>query len=150
LGKFTPIDLQSVSQATPKPKAPWRGANRAAIVAALVSVATAATSAPVSASDLYVPLNDGSYLLIPLGFIAFIAFAAVVVVAIAYVSNTPPQQPPSPEEYDQRAAEYRAKSRMLEAEAAYDDSRAKAALKKQEVKDVEDFLRDVRSKPMRR
>jgi hypothetical protein len=117
-------------------------------LAAMVGLTAPAvlTVTPAAAQYYARPHDDGS------GFVLFcivsvLGFGIFYAIYKAVFEQHPP---PSPEEYDQQAAAYRAKSRMLEAEAAYDDSRAKAALKKQELKDVEDFLRGVRSKSARR
>lgn len=60
--------------------------------------------------------------------------------------SAPPAPPPSPEDFDQEAALYRARSRAFDAQAAHDDSRARAALKKEELQEVEDFIKAQRTK----
>jgi hypothetical protein len=145
LGKFTPTDLQSVSEVLPK----LMGLCRRKWGAAIVGLMTPAvlTVTPATAQYYYTrPDDDGS------GFILF-CIVSVVGFGITYAiykAVFEQHPPPSPEEYDQQAAAYRAKARALDAEAAYDDSRAKAALKKQELKDVDEFLRDLHSKSSRR
>jgi hypothetical protein len=119
----------------------------------VASILTAICFSTTARADMYLPVGDDRYLALPSGLILTILIGGSIFAAlcmIGVVSGSPPAPPPSPEEYDQRAAEYRAKSRMLEAEAAYDDSRAKAALKKQELKDVAEFLRGLHSKSTRR
>jgi len=124
----------------------WQLRKPAAHLIATTLMLMTITTTPAAAQYYVRPHNDNS------GFVLFcIVFAlGFGIIYAVYKAVFEQHPPPSPEEYDQQAASYRAKARMLDAEAAYDDSRAKAALKKQELKDVDDFLRGVRSKSARR
>lgn len=78
--------------------------------------------------------------------ISAVGFGAIYLIGTAieevFGLNRPPSPPPSPEDYDQQAALNRAAARALDAQAAYDDSRAKAALKRHELVEVEQFIKD--------
>jgi hypothetical protein len=105
------------------------------------------TSRSATAGGFYLPLGGGQYLVID--DVLILTMFTIVAGTLFYYGlswlgssfNGPPPTPPSCEDYDDQAAQYRAKARMLEAQAAYDDSRAKAALKKAEFDEVEKFLK---------
>lgn len=73
--------------------------------------------------------------------VAVIVVIGGIAVAVDSMSSRPAPPPPSPEDYDQEAALHRARARALDAQAAYDDSRAKAALKRHELAEVEQFIK---------
>jgi hypothetical protein len=104
-------------------------------------------SRSANAGTFRLPLGGGYYLVTDDVFI-LMAVSIIAAMLVYYgfkglysVFDQPPPPPPTPQDYDEQAAQYRAKARMLEAKAGYDDSRAKAALKNAELNEVEQFVK---------
>ncbi len=104
----------------------WEGIMRKLVV---IAIATAGTCSSAHA-DFYFRLADDRYLVLSDGLVWTVIIAGGIAALWHLFSNGSHSvdiPSASPEDYDQHAAEYR----------------AKAALKKQELKDVEDFVRNL-------
>lgn len=108
----------------------------------LMATVTPAAAQPTAELD-----GAGIFILVLAGCV-LLAIVAAVIAVVSWIVNAiedafyvPPSPPPRPEDYDQHAALVRAKARAADAQAAYDDSLARAALKKAELKEVEDFIK---------
>ncbi len=139
LGTRPPTGFQRVSRALPKP---WPR------IAALwlVAIPTPAAAQYSACPPGYVELNARCESAVAVFVFVFLVLAALAIALAAALRSREEHAPKSSEDYDQLAAEYRAKARLLAAEAELDAQEANAALKKQERQDIEDLLRDLRAK----
>jgi len=125
----------------------------------LMLLVSALVFAPSQArADFWITLPDGRYLYLTDGAAAAIAVIGIIVLAFAIAmsvsvsgtgaaSDLPAELDPtdSAEHYEQEAARTRAYARKLDAETALMESRLRAKIKEDELKEIEVMLRERRS-----
>jgi hypothetical protein len=111
---------------------------------------------PSARADYYVPLADGTYLQLsdPLLFFGAVVVFAVLFTAITKTSSKSAaddlpkelQSTETAEQYEQEARRARALARKLDAETELKESQIRAAIKSDELKEIEELLRNGKSR----